>query len=204
MEIITIDNIEAEYTDEDLREPRLKTNQTYKFQVTKTEAKVSKAGNKMLVITLAPVTNNGRVLKQFSQRKFLTIPTATIKERSEKAYSLIRANYFNVVQNLAAPRFNAYARIEVTESGTFTYDEEGNILKGSNKVQAQENAKRAMMDARNAVLAGEIVEVGQEVYAALMPPRDDNGDWPELGYFNQALTGNEKAPFVDDLADMVG
>jgi hypothetical protein len=209
-QVISLDANELAYETSDFKAPSLKTKQIYKWRITKFEATKSKVkeggkgGNPMVVLELAPVTANGKVLTQYSQRKYIVVPSATVKANtSEKGYQMMVKNYLGTVQALAAPRFNAFSKVEHTETGTIYYDKDGNVVKGKAKSELVESTKKAMMDARNEFLAGEVVQEGQEAYAAFNPPTERN-EYPELGYFAQDVSADSALPFADSIKEMVG
>ena len=199
-QLITLDESEKAYTAADLREPTLKTGQTYKWRVIGFESRRSQAGNPMGVITIAPLTSSGKALTQFSQRVFVTVPTNKL---GEKVFKFARDRYFSVLQSFCAPQFNAFSKIERTETGTIYYGKDGNQLKGKARETARETVRVEMMDGRDAFLAGELVAVGQEAYAAFKAPREGS-EYPEIGSFTQDVSENSSLPFADEFKEMIG
>lgn len=198
---IQLDENELAYDRADLKAPALKTNQTYNWQILKVEPKASQAGNKMVLLTLAAVTSSGVVLKQYPHRVNVLVPTNAFKEKSPKAYPIVVDKYIRTVQSFAAPQFNAFSKVEKTETGSVNYDKDGNVVTGKAASTLREAAKAAVMDARNAFLAGEIVTVGQTAFAPLLPPKDGS-EYPEIGGFSQSAN-SEKFPLADELSEMV-
>lgn len=200
---ITLSDAEKEFDTSDVKAPTLKTGQIYKWRVIAAEGQRSKNGNNpMLALTLAPVTSNGKVLTQFQQRAWILIPTKELKAKGEAVFNRSRDRYFQVLQSFAAPEFNAFSKIEVTETGTLHYDEAGNVVKGPAKSKLVEAAKTKMLSVKQEVLNGDIIKPGQEAYAALLPPRGEDGKYPELGIFTQDVSPNSKFPVVDSARDM--
>lgn len=199
---VTLTETEKEFDLQDVKFPTLKTNQIYRWRITAAEGQRSKNGNNpMLALTLAPVTSNGKVLTQFQQRAWILVPTKELKAKGDVVFNRSKERYFQVVQSFAAPDFNAFGRIEITETGTVHYDGQGNVVKGAAKTALIEEAKTKMLSAKQAFLDGEIVKPGQEAYAALLPPKGDS-TYPELGIFTQEVSPNSKFPYADTLKEM--
>lgn len=191
-----LDESELAYSVDDLKTPSLKTGQIYQWQIVKTEAK-NYNGRAVFVLDVAPVTSSDSVLKQFTQKVFVTIP---VKSLGEKLYPMYLQRFQNVLQAFAAPTFNAFGKVEVVDGKKKYYDAAGNELDRAGRAAAQEEAKKLMMEARATI--GQYLEVGQRAYALFKEPREGS-EWPSVGNFTQSVSPESQVPFADEFADMV-
>jgi hypothetical protein len=199
VQTITLDEAELSYNEADLKDPTLVLNQIFKWRVTGFEAKLSKSGNKMGVISLAPVTSQGKALTQFTQRIWVTIPTEAMNPKARK---FAQDRYLNVLQSFAAPRFNAFSKVEKTETGTTYYDLDGNPVKGKEREAAKIKARSLMMAEKQAFLNGEVITKGQEAYGLLRAPKEGS-EFPEFGIFTQDVSVDSKYAVAEDYKEMV-
>jgi hypothetical protein len=194
----TLDEEEKNYSERDLKDLKLKYGQIYRWQITDLDAKKSRAGNDMIVLTIAPVTASDKVLRHFEQTCWVTLP---VRSLGEKAFRPALQKYFAVMSAFCSPLFDAYKSIEKTDSGTVYYDHAGNALDAAQRETAQTRVRAAMMDAREH--PGDFLQIGQQAYALLKEPREGSR-FPELSSFIRDVSPNSKAPFVDDEDEMIG